>query len=234
MTQFDYSKRAIVFLDILGFREIVYKSLSDDKEKNNLFQVLRYIEEQRKEQDNYAIIYVDGEERNRINLDISERRVTTFSDSIVISYPDDDDGRMSLLWEVVLIQCYLGRKGYLTRGGITHGDLYHKDNIVVGPAMIEAYELESKVANYPRVILSVDYFEKVKNVQDVQLFNLLKQDRDGFHFTNFACLYKEKEMKDLKSYATKEINSTKNKAGIYAKLSWLVDYLNDISNNKGL
>ena len=49
-------------------------------------------------------------------------------------------------------------KGILLRGGITVGQLCHKDNIVYGPAMVEAYELESKSAIYPRVIVSEKFY----------------------------------------------------------------------------
>lgn len=97
LTQLGYSKRVIAFLDILGFSELVKKSLKGDDEKNNLFQVLRFIEEQRNEEENYAIIYQNEVERDKIIFDSYDRKVTTFSDSIVISYPDDEDGRMTLL-----------------------------------------------------------------------------------------------------------------------------------------
>nr|WP_317187917.1 hypothetical protein [Acinetobacter gerneri] len=41
----------------------------------------------------------------------------------------------------------------LLRGALTIGEIYHDENMVFGPAMVEAYELESKVAEFPRIIL---------------------------------------------------------------------------------
>ncbi|PDZ55088.1 hypothetical protein CON15_23105 [Bacillus cereus] len=58
-----------------------------------------------------------------------------------------------LLLVVVHIQLEMMRKGILMRGGLAVGLLCHNDNIVYGPAMVEAYELESKLAIYPRVVV---------------------------------------------------------------------------------
>ena len=44
--------------------------------------------------------------------------------------------------------------GFLTRGAIVVGDLYHRDNIIFGPALVEAHTIESREAFYPRVIVS--------------------------------------------------------------------------------
>jgi len=43
--------------------------------------------------------------------------------------------------------------GFIIRGAITIGDLYHDERIVFGPALNQAYEIESTIANYPRVIV---------------------------------------------------------------------------------
>jgi len=39
--------------------------------------------------------------------------------------------------------------GWLFRGGITIGEFYINDTIVWGLALLRAYELEEKIANYP-------------------------------------------------------------------------------------
>lgn len=41
----------------------------------------------------------------------------------------------------------------LIRGAITIGDLIHDNQILMGPAMVEAYTMESQVAKYPRIIV---------------------------------------------------------------------------------
>lgn len=51
------------------------------------------------------------------------------------------------------------RKGFLLRGGITIGPLYHENGIVFGPALSEAYKLESEDAKYPRILASKELTE---------------------------------------------------------------------------
>jgi hypothetical protein len=47
----------------------------------------------------------------------------------------------------------------LLRGGVVIGKLIHQDNLILGPAMNEAYDLESKSALYPRITIDPDVME---------------------------------------------------------------------------
>ena len=44
----------------------------------------------------------------------------------------------------------------LCRGAVTYGKLIHTKEMIFGPALVQAYETESKAALYPRIILSED------------------------------------------------------------------------------
>ncbi len=76
-----------------------------------------------------------------------------FSDSFAISAPTSSGQRTFgiLAW----VCDKLLHKGFLVRGGIALGKLYHRDRIICGPALIEAVELE-KAASYPRCLCSRD------------------------------------------------------------------------------
>jgi len=74
-----------------------------------------------------------------------------FSDNFVVSMPESFGLR--LLIPVAEICRRLLRVGFLTRGAITVGDLYHVDTMVYGPALVQAVELE-KEAVYPRLVVS--------------------------------------------------------------------------------
>ena len=48
------------------------------------------------------------------------------------------------------------------RGAIAQSELYMDENTVIGPALVEAYNLESEFAVYPRIILSKDVTDIVR------------------------------------------------------------------------
>lgn len=173
----QYEKRIIVFIDILGFREHIKKTIEDKVSFTNLKDALNYISQ-------------IGSVINNELYEEHDKEITVFSDSIVISYPVANPNNVfSLLMDVVYIQLDMICRGILLRGGIATGELCHKNTIVYGPAMVEAYELESKSAIYPRVIISKDVFtiiSKINNSTDLEIVNsLIKRDRDGQWYVDF-------------------------------------------------
>src|SRR5438876_10132066 len=64
---------------------------------------------------------------------------------------------------------------FLLRGGITVGDICHDDEVVFGPGLNRAYELESKVAVVPRIVVD----EEVLRIGKIKGFHLFE---DGVHF----------------------------------------------------
>lgn len=77
--------------------------------------------------------------------------------------------------------------GWLVRGGITIGDFYIDDTIVWGPALLRAYELEDKLAIYPRIILD----ETVTSVLSISTIknDFVRVDKDGFRFLNYMDIW---------------------------------------------
>ena len=102
----------------------------------------------------------------------------------------------------------------LLRGGITQGDLYIDENLVWGPALVDAYQLENTVALYPRIVIdsslmkfiqekkekniltceilkdsgSNDFAEKLKKHIDEywdELLLLIKRDVDGVYYLRY-------------------------------------------------
>ena len=159
-----YEKRIVCFIDILGFSGIIKSTTSEDKDKaqktlTNVCEALFFLQE-----------CLD-------TISIHNIVTTQFSDSIVISFPwNKDDWHMLAVFKTIKhIQITLLYKyDLLLRGGIVIGDVIHTDKLVVGPAMINAYALESKCANSPRIVLD----PKV-----VFRFNILKNNAKKGHFT---------------------------------------------------
>jgi hypothetical protein len=133
-----YETRIILFLDFLGFKEIVERTDTDASYLHNLLDAVDLLHELGRDDAKVA----------------KSLRVTTFSDSIVLSYAVDEESAVFyLLTHVAFAIIDLAIKGFVVRGAVTFGKLIHTDKYLVGPAMVRAFELESKVAKYPRILV---------------------------------------------------------------------------------
>ena len=83
------------------------------------------------------------------------------------------------------------QEGILIRGAITRGELFHYGDTIFGPALVEAYELESKIAIYPRIIFTRDVFwlenfhSEIKEISQENIMNNVQIDSDGWHYIDF-------------------------------------------------
>jgi hypothetical protein len=83
-----------------------------------------------------------------------ETQFGAFSDHFVYSTPQSGGLGFLLLSTVSKLVIDLLHVGFLTRGALVVGDLYHRDNVIFGPALIEAFNIERGEAFYPRILLS--------------------------------------------------------------------------------
>jgi hypothetical protein len=102
---------------------------------------------------------------------VTLRGLSTFSDHVVRTVPieglDADQLLMTLqfeLSEIQHIQANLATKGIFVRGAVTRGAIYINEEIVFGPALVHAYELEQKTAIYPRIV-----FDHPKVIGEMEL-----------------------------------------------------------------
>lgn len=165
-----YENRITVFIDILGFRNIVKKTETDAEYSERIFHVLDSMKSQNviKEMFGEAINVEESvDERKRaenLMTTISEKliaestiQITHFSDSIVlsVSIKDSDTNGMSLFEYLARLQYRLWKDfNVLIRGGAVVDKLKHDEGgALFGPAMVKAYDLETNLANFPRIVL---------------------------------------------------------------------------------
>lgn len=87
----------------------------------------------------------------------------------------------------------LGRPRNAGWGGITKGPLVHiQGGHLFGPALNEAYHLESKIASFPRIVMSDDcwsYFSSQPTFPTLEFFFDL--DEDGYRSMSLAGAYRQ-------------------------------------------
>lgn len=223
-----YEERIVAFVDILGFSSMVSNSSSNPEEYEKIKHALDTINLMKK--------HSDG----------TNAKVTTFSDSIVISYPvSDRDPLFYIIIDLIHLQLELLQQGVLVRGGIAKGLVRHTQEMVFGPAMVTAYELESKYAVYPRIIVEKELVDWEKNNYRKQIYgaeydisdleSLLK--RDEYNDIYYIDILRQRQELDYYEYfeeLLRSVNSiirdgltNKNKA-VKMKYVWLKNYYNDV------
>jgi hypothetical protein len=159
----------VAYIDILGFSEIVKQSATDTSLRDDLAKILSEIGAPRSK---------DGGGPAGVNFYFQ-----TFSDSIVASSDDSVAGLTFLLIAVNTLATKLLENKLLIRGAITKGDLYHNNEIMFGPAFLEAYEIEKTIAKYPRIVVSKQVYEDHKNSKKMP--NAIRLSEDGPPFVDF-------------------------------------------------
>ncbi|MFI2133040.1 hypothetical protein ACH434_23775 [Lysinibacillus fusiformis] len=227
----DYGQYMVAFIDILGFRNIVQKSENEIEYFKKILHATQIIE--------HLVGYNDEKQKNK------ERFVemVQFSDSLVISMPYNGIYTLrKIIMDLDLVQKIIARDvGIMLRGGLTYGKLYHKGNISFGPAFVDAYQLESKVAKTPRIIIDPKLLEPSgDDVNQCMLHSIiqstLKKDVDGYYFINFlggdfAGPTAPEVAEKLKKYAELELSNitevNEQNESIKAKMIWMLDYIKE-------
>lgn len=230
-----YKKSIVTFIDILDFKSIVNKSKAE--KVNSILDLVKQATTSKETSSHRAIVFSDCVIRVR---DIK---------------PDEPfiDHLFSELYALLHAQAELIDYGILIRGGICYDDIHIYDDKVFGPGLIKAYELESKFAIYPRIILDPEVIQEFNNYlqeflekhkfedSNAEIIkNLLKQGDDGMWFLNYAEAidgeFDENEMYPifLKRHHDIIVEKSANFQALnsaHSKYIWLANYHNNIITN---
>lgn len=150
MSTITFSQRAAAFIDVMGFKPLVEASVASDASR---FELESLVETLRS-----AIPVLDAGVDKSVPSRLIPRH-TYISDCIILSAPlaDPDVRSYSGLETVVMRSIQITHRlldaGYLLRGGIAIGPLWHDGGNIVGPAYQDAYLLEHN-GNEPCINLS--------------------------------------------------------------------------------
>lgn len=251
-----FERRIVAYVDVLGLSEILAQSEKSKRYAEAIDAIISPIIRQKDEPWLVLPHVRTGEE---IEVDISDpitkgSRITTISDAILLSAPlgARSDGPEQLrriftcLRSVYSIQRSLLVLGLRTRGGIAVGGLLHKSHLVVGDGLVRAYDLESKIAIYPRAVIDQAIIKSLltEEMPNMALFrnrvaHLIRQDSDGEFFVDYVNidpvisgtrihLYVNEIVQDLYS----ELNTTKS-LRIRQKLQWMAKYIEVTNTDLG-
>jgi hypothetical protein len=159
-----YKERYVAFADILGFADIVRMSAQDSSPRRHDALVKALAS---------AGFYHPG-----VNPG-DDIQFQTFSDSVVMSSAVSIGGLLHILSSMVDLSNRLLGNGLLIRGAITKGALHHDRSIMFGPAFLEAYEIEHKIAKYPRILLSRDVHQDFEKIKSSLRFPQIRLAEDG-------------------------------------------------------
>jgi hypothetical protein len=172
-SKIEAENRIVAFIDILGFKNII-----NEAEKQNSYKSI------------YKIISSASLIFKPLNKN-SDFQFTHFSDSFVLSLKNFSPNE-SMLFLVLLqdlVSSFLN-ESILLRGGITIGKVIHTSKVLLGPGIVRAYELESKFAGFPRIIIDeelIDLWEYQLGREGYNFENVfeLSKDKDGFYFMDY-------------------------------------------------
>lgn len=178
-----YRKSFCAYFDILGFSNKI-----QEEDLNFFDKYLKVLESEIEYLDKTYDFY------NKEGYKSFELKI--FTDNFVIGYPWHDrygESELGYLTSILShIQFNFIKEGIFIKGAISFSKLFMDDNIVLGNALIEAYQLEEKKSIYPRIILSPEaqtlveehigyYGDRKSSPQNSQFL----KDKDGYYFINY-------------------------------------------------
>ncbi|EJN11337.1 hypothetical protein PMI42_05372 [Bradyrhizobium sp. YR681] len=157
-------------------------------------------------------------------------------------------GLCHLLVAVAHASVSLLEDGIFVRGGFAKGLLYHSPKVVLGPALIKAYSMESSIARVPRVLIDAEthsdlsHGEFKKEADRWDLPPKISLANDGPPFIDFLnALRKLEVMNDAEATIAKMRTGIEDalarsiyEPAHYEKVRWLALYWNSVAAETGI
>lgn len=206
MTPNKYEERILGYLDVLGWSSLIRQSRTEQAIVAELLEAL-------------DVTRQSWEDRNPQHM----VQVAHFSDHVCISCPAEMEHAMTAISVIVgAMALSLLEKGFLVRGALVAGPLIHAGTRILGPALIEAHEIESRVAKYPRIVLSDRALGYALLEPETRI---LSQDTDGLTFLDVVSILDKEERIEATRTAIVRRGPMQEPLDIRSKKCWLLDQL---------
>jgi len=200
--------RYYAFIDLLGYKDLISQDIKSGK--HNLKEKL-------------AATF------NSLN-DVNEADISlkSISDSIFVSLNNDTLGFEFFFGVLQKLQFNFLKNGLLLRGGVTFDAHFENGKVTYSPALVNAYQLESQSAFFPRILIHEAVIEKLRNEGKLESAVSKKFiiSHAGSYQIHFLTPENWKECYGLlKNLAKEQALLIKQDPKIYAKHWYLYDYL---------
>jgi hypothetical protein len=134
-----------------------------------------------------------------------------------------------------VLQNDLRAEGFFVRGGLTLGALHVSDHALFGPALVEAYDLESRAAAYPRIVLSRAAAETQRGTAGG---SVLLRDDDGQTFIDYlGAVFDEPDdplslLRSHREIVIDRLHSSRRHKRHWEKHRWLAEYHNAVIRSR--
>ena len=201
-----YEERFIAFVDILGFGKLVERSAVTPDLPRKILDALMAMHPTQIEAELITTVnseLIPAEEIEQVQK--AARHVSTiqqkmhpvsinyFSDSLVLSARADDVIASQMVLDLLTkISAMMWMShSLLLRGGVTLGKLIHiEGGPMFGPAMNQAYLLESKKAEHPRFLIDRHCIEHYRAVDTFRLFESFIQEDGDYYYASLATAFR--------------------------------------------
>jgi nitroreductase len=217
-----YRDSLVSYFDILGFKNVVASSPPD--------RIVASLEE---------LLSLSSHDPQLIR--VTSRGLSAFSDHIVRTVSLDGLSAIQSvdviefeLTELQHIQANLAVNGVFVRGAITRGPIYIDEDLVFGPALIRAYELEQTIAVHPRIVIDPTLLERLAhdaNLDErlsVLYTRFLFQGDDTVHSVDYLQIgdHLSERLDLLKTHASlvRKALSEATLPSVTSKYLWLASY----------
>ena len=239
----NYEERVVAYIDILGFKSAIEKSNDDEKEFNRILGTLNEIKR----------FFIDSHLKSKeINEFLNaDTQIVQVSDSLIISrLAHESGGIYSLIRDCSFAVHLLISNGFLCRGAIKVGNMYHNGNTLFGDAFVKAYQAESQ-EHLPIIKFDSNLLEIAKDyplpanigyrdweVNEIKPY--IKELMTGIHYLDYFTDYDywvggdegsaSKHYYELRKILVNGLKNSNN-PNIYEKYRWAADQFNKTAEN---
>lgn len=161
-----------------------------------------------------------------------------FSDTLVILDPfservEPEVTVIGLALQAAWVQVNLAMAGFFLRGALTIGEAHLEDDLLFGPALVEAYELERKSAVHPRIVLSdkaADLMKVTMSARGPEEGDYLRVEQDGSVFIDYLDILlddAEDPVPTLESHrdmVRAKLEEFRSDSRLWDKYRWVAEY----------